>query len=176
MRVILCEEEKPGALSLLRCLPLLAVLLLAACEQEAAVPPIEGPAELVEPGANRQSCALVRGTVYRSDAERAWFLANCLQGAPAQAANRASCDVIRGTAFLSIVEQAWFQANCPGPDVIPDRACHPSYENACLATDLGDYDCDGRGEDGPNFVRGRLRVVGPDVFALDRDGNGVACE
>ena len=55
-------------------------------------------------------------------------------------------------------------------------SCHPSYEGVCLRVDAGDYDCAGGSGDGPNYVRGPFRVVGPDVFDLDRDRNGVACE
>ena len=64
-----------------------------------------------------------------------------------------------------------------GPAAAQDgsRTCHPSYEGACLDTNAGDYDCRGGSGDGPNYT-GRIRVVGPDVFGLDRDGNGIGCE
>jgi hypothetical protein len=39
-----------------------------------------------------------------------------------------------------------------------------------------DYDCYGGGGDGPNYVRGPFRLTGPDVYDLDRDGDGIACE
>ena len=29
---------------------------------------------------------------------------------------------------------------------------------------------------GPAFVRGPVRVIGRDVYELDRDGEGIACE
>jgi resuscitation-promoting factor RpfB len=54
-------------------------------------------------------------------------------------------------------------------------ACHPSYVGACLDPDASDYDCvDGSGN-GPKYT-GRVTVVGPDVFDLDRDGDGIGCE
>ena len=53
--------------------------------------------------------------------------------------------------------------------------CHPSYEGACLDPNASDYDCRGGSGDGPLYT-GRVRVVGPDVFGLDRDGNGIGCE
>ena len=53
--------------------------------------------------------------------------------------------------------------------------CHPSYEGACLKTNAGDYDCRGGSGNGPNYT-GRVRVVVPDVFGLDRDGDGVGCQ
>jgi len=63
-----------------------------------------------------------------------------------------------------------------GPVATTQPSCHPSYEGACLRVDVGDYDCAGGSGDGPNYVRGPFRVVGPDVFDLDRDRNGLACE
>jgi hypothetical protein len=56
------------------------------------------------------------------------------------------------------------------------RECHPSYQGACLPVGEGDVDCAGGGGDGPHYVSGPLRVVGPDVYGLDRDGDGIACE
>jgi hypothetical protein len=39
-----------------------------------------------------------------------------------------------------------------------------------------DVDCAGGSGNGPAYVRGPVYVVGPDVYGLDRDGDGVACE
>lgn len=44
----------------------------------------------------------------------------------------------------------------------------PAYDN--------DVDCYGGGGNGPNYVRGPFRLSGPDIFDLDRDGDGIACE
>jgi micrococcal nuclease len=55
-------------------------------------------------------------------------------------------------------------------------SCHPSYEGACLAIGNGDYDCAGGSGNGPNYVKGPIKVVGPDEFGLDRDNDGVGCE
>jgi hypothetical protein len=57
-----------------------------------------------------------------------------------------------------------------------DANCHPSYEGACLDPNARDYDCEGGGGDGPQFVQGPIGVVGDDPFELDREGDGVACE
>lgn len=46
-------------------------------------------------------------------------------------------------------------------------ACHPSYEPQCLPVGR-DVDC---GE-----LSGSVRVVGQDVYRLDRDGDGIGCE
>jgi Staphylococcal nuclease homologue len=54
-------------------------------------------------------------------------------------------------------------------------SCHPSYAGACLKVDASDYDCVGGSGNGPYYT-GRVRVVGPDVFDLDRDGDGIGCD
>ena len=59
--------------------------------------------------------------------------------------------------------------------VISTPQCHPSYEGACLKMNAGDYDCIGGSGDGPNYT-GKVYVVGPDVFGLDRDHDGIGCE
>lgn len=51
----------------------------------------------------------------------------------------------------------------------PMPACHPSYQGVCLPLDIGDLDCGQIGDH--NFL-----VVGPDVYNLDGDHNGLACE
>jgi len=53
--------------------------------------------------------------------------------------------------------------------------CHPSYRGACLKPFAADYDCRGGSGNGPYYT-GRVRVVGPDEFGLDADGDGIGCE
>ncbi|ROO52226.1 surface rod structure-forming protein G [Micromonospora sp. Llam0] len=55
------------------------------------------------------------------------------------------------------------------------QQCHPSYTGACVPF-ASDVDCAGGSGNGPAYVRGPVRVVGQDVYGLDRDGDGVACE
>jgi micrococcal nuclease len=55
------------------------------------------------------------------------------------------------------------------------RRCHPSYVGACLDPNAYDYDCAGGSGNGPQYT-GPVRVVGPDDFGLDADGDGYACE
>lgn len=54
--------------------------------------------------------------------------------------------------------------------------CHPSYSGVCLIVGIGDYDCSSGSGNGPNYAYGPFRVVGPDSFGLDGDGDGIACE
>jgi hypothetical protein len=53
--------------------------------------------------------------------------------------------------------------------------CDPSYVGACLDPNASDYDCVGGSGDGPRYT-GPVRVVGPDHFRLDADGDGYGCE
>jgi hypothetical protein len=62
------------------------------------------------------------------------------------------------------------------PPTAPPQRCHPSYEGECLKVGIGDYDCAGGSGNGPNYVQGTVRVVGPDEFDLDGDGDGLGCE
>jgi hypothetical protein len=64
----------------------------------------------------------------------------------------------------------------PFSQVNPRAGCDPSYPDVCLHDGVGDYDCAGGGGNGPNYVRGPLRVLQPDPFDLDHDGNGTGCE
>ncbi|XOB46622.1 MAG: hypothetical protein ACKKMV_00345 [Candidatus Nealsonbacteria bacterium] len=58
--------------------------------------------------------------------------------------------------------------------ILPEQKCHPSY-SGCLNPNASDYDCAGGSGNGPYYT-GRVRVIGPDVFGLDRDGDGWGCE
>ena len=62
----------------------------------------------------------------------------------------------------------------PVPASAPSN-CHPSYAGACLNPYASDYDCAGGEGNGPKYT-GFVRVVGPDDYELDRDGDGRACE
>jgi micrococcal nuclease len=59
----------------------------------------------------------------------------------------------------------------------PSSGCHSSYTGACVPTGFSDVDCAGGSGNGPGYVSGKnFRVVGPDVYGLDADGDGIACE
>jgi micrococcal nuclease len=57
----------------------------------------------------------------------------------------------------------------------PAPECHPSYFGECVPVGVSDVDCRGGSGDGPFYV-GRVTVVGPDVYGLDRDKDGIGCE
>ncbi|HMN30365.1 MAG TPA: SH3 domain-containing protein [Caldilineaceae bacterium] len=52
--------------------------------------------------------------------------------------------------------------------------CHKSYD-PCVPI-ASDVDCLGGRGNGPAYVKGPVRVIGPDVYDLDRDGDGIGCE
>ena len=64
----------------------------------------------------------------------------------------------------------------PAPVSSAPANCDPAYPDACLHDGIGDYDCAGGSGNGPNYVSGPIRVLPPDPFGLDRDGDGIGCE
>ncbi|EBA11780.1 hypothetical protein RCCS2_17666 [Roseobacter sp. CCS2] len=50
-----------------------------------------------------------------------------------------------------------------------------SHYSGCVPN-ASDVDCAGGGGNGPAYVRGPVRVIGSDIYGLDRDGDGIACE
>jgi resuscitation-promoting factor RpfB len=55
-------------------------------------------------------------------------------------------------------------------------SCHPSYAGACVPI-ASDVDCAGGSGNGPAYVEGPVRIVGPDVYELDgNDNDGIGCE
>jgi hypothetical protein len=65
---------------------------------------------------------------------------------------------------------------CRGKATSPSSGrCHPSYKGACLDPTASDYDCAGGSGNGPKYT-GLVRVVGPDQFRLDTNGDGLGCE
>lgn len=55
------------------------------------------------------------------------------------------------------------------------KACDPNYSGACVPI-ARDVDCAGGSGDGPAYVAGPVRVIGDDIYDLDRDGDGIGCD
>jgi hypothetical protein len=106
----------------------------------------------------------------RSMARASWSDVQVVSWSPARAGSYRFC------------ARAWDRArntrmDCAAVAVTkPVQQCHPSYAGQCLKPNASDYDCAGGGGDGPYYVFGTVRVVGPDVFGLDADHDGVGCE
>ncbi|MEV4320104.1 hypothetical protein [Actinocrispum sp. NPDC049592] len=62
----------------------------------------------------------------------------------------------------------------PAPPAAPTGGCDPNY-TPCVPI-ASDVDCAGGSGNGPAYVKGPVRVVGRDIYDLDRDGNGIGCE
>lgn len=65
------------------------------------------------------------------------------------------------------------QAAAAAP-VAADPGCDPNY-GPCVPQ-ASDVDCAGGSGDGPEYVSGPIPVTGSDVYGLDSDSDGVACE
>ena len=52
--------------------------------------------------------------------------------------------------------------------------CDPNY-SPCVPI-ASDVDCAGGSGNGPAYVKGPVRVIGKDIYGLDRDRDGIGCE
>lgn len=66
-------------------------------------------------------------------------------------------------------------AAAPAPPAQPDSGCDSNYADECVPRS-SDVDCAGGSGNGPAYFDGVARVVGSDIYGLDRDGDGLACE
>jgi hypothetical protein len=62
----------------------------------------------------------------------------------------------------------------PAPEPEPAPACDPNY-SGCVPV-ASDVDCKGGSGNGPAYVDGPVQVIGSDIYDLDRDGDGTACD
>jgi hypothetical protein len=53
--------------------------------------------------------------------------------------------------------------------------CDSNYSGACVPI-ASDVDCAGGSGNGPEYVQGPVTVIGNDVYELDHEGDGIACE
>ena len=56
----------------------------------------------------------------------------------------------------------------------PSSECDPNY-SGCVPI-ASDVDCAGGSGNGPAYVKGPVRVIGQDIYRLDRDRDGIGCE
>lgn len=63
----------------------------------------------------------------------------------------------------------------PPAPVAGGGGCDPNYSGACVPIS-SDVDCAGGSGNGPAYVQGPVTVVGTDIYDLDRDGDGIACD
>lgn len=65
-------------------------------------------------------------------------------------------------------------ATYAGAPASAQSGCDPNY-TPCVPI-ASDVDCAGGSGNGPAYVRGPVRVIGSDIYGLDRDGDGIGCE
>ncbi|WP_311243902.1 G5 domain-containing protein [Microbacterium sp. WCS2018Hpa-23] len=53
--------------------------------------------------------------------------------------------------------------------------CDPNYTGACVPIS-SDVDCAGGSGNGPSYTQGPVTIVGSDIYDLDNDGDGIACD
>ena len=63
----------------------------------------------------------------------------------------------------------------PPAPVVEASGCDSNYAEACVPID-SDVDCAWGSGNGPSYFDGVALVVGSDIYDLDRDGDGYACE
>lgn len=63
----------------------------------------------------------------------------------------------------------------PAPPAAAPSGCDPNYSGACVPV-ASDVDCAGGIGNGPAYVQGPVTVTGSDIYGLDRNQDGVACE
>jgi hypothetical protein len=62
----------------------------------------------------------------------------------------------------------------PAAEPAAPDGCDPNYADACVPID-SDVDCAGGSGNGPSYFDGVARVVGSDIYRLDGDHDGYAC-
>jgi resuscitation-promoting factor RpfB len=64
--------------------------------------------------------------------------------------------------------------DAPPPPPKPQSNCDPNY-SGCVPV-ASDVDCGGGSGNGPAYLYGTVNVIGSDIYGLDRDSDGLACE
>ena len=75
-----------------------------------------------------------------------------------------------------VVKEPRSQVTAVGTKVESQQAgeCDPNY-SGCVPI-ASDVDCSGGTGNGPEYVAGPVEVVGSDIYRLDADHDGIACE
>lgn len=87
-------------------------------------------------------------------------------------------DVVTTQPVTQVIANGTYVAPPPPPapaPAAPAGNCDSNYADACVPID-SDVDCAGGSGNGPSYFNGIARVVGSDIYDLDRDGDGLACE
>ncbi|TDD13118.1 hypothetical protein E1218_34955, partial [Kribbella turkmenica] len=74
-----------------------------------------------------------------------------------------------------VTKQPRTQVTTVGTRTDEESGCDPNYSGGCVPI-ASDVDCAGGSGNGPEYVSGPVRVVGNDIYDLDRDNDGFGCE
>lgn len=74
----------------------------------------------------------------------------------------------------TVTKQPVTQVVAVGTKKPQSSTCDPNY-SGCVPI-ASDVDCAGGSGNGPAYVGGPIRVIGDDIYDLDRDGDGTACD
>lgn len=92
----------------------------------------------------------------------------------AAAAAKAAADKAATDAAAKAAKAATPQAPVAQPVPGTNPGCDPNY-SGCVPI-ASDVDCAGGSGNGPAYVRGPIQVTGRDIYGLDSDHDGIACE
>ncbi|MFP3463821.1 hypothetical protein R5O87_23540 [Arthrobacter globiformis] len=107
-------------------------------------------------------------------AKKAAEAAAAAQAAQRAAEAKAAQDAAAAQAAADQAAQQALVAPAAPPAAAPSN-CDPNYSGACVPI-ASDVDCAGGSGNGPAYVQGPVTVTGSDIYGLDRDHDGVACE
>lgn len=80
----------------------------------------------------------------------------------------------RGRLYPILSAAAFFMIFVARPAAAEE--CDPNYANPPCVPIASDVDCAGGRGNGPAYVKGPVKVIGRDIYRLDRDRNGIGCE
>lgn len=116
-------------------------------------------------GTSAITTAGVPGTIER------WYRVTYLDGV------ESSRELVSETVTIAPINEVTsigtYVAPPPPPPVV--SSCDSNYADACVPIS-SDVDCAGGSGNGPAYVSGIVRVVGSDIYDLDRDGDGYGCD
>jgi hypothetical protein len=73
-----------------------------------------------------------------------------------------------------VVKQPVTEVILVGTKTTTSSSCDKNY-SGCVPI-ASDVDCAGGSGNGPKYVQGPIRVIGSDIYDLDSDNDGIACE
>ena len=148
---------------------ILFVLLLTACEPEAADTTVEAETIGVEEVTTTSSTSMSTSTSTSTSAPPTTSTSTTAARptttvAPARVTVATTVPVTRAAPVTSTTTSA------------AGGGCDPNYAGACVPI-ASDVDCGGGAGNGPAYVHAKnIRVIGRDIYGLDADGDGVGCE